>query len=205
VLLHRFPAGAPHEEELAHFLKSLAPKESESLSRFLTADELIRFSQLSAMPLEKAGVNRLIRLVDDLSPEVASLAGLNVPFARAVELIEKFEPNDMIEVVRRCSTEVAAAILRSIPPDRREPVFSHFEGESREALLKQFSDHKNIDPTAILDSIVQTSVRVCLNRGLQELLLLWLSEARLLLSRAQYQALMASIREEASGLITKKT
>jgi hypothetical protein len=37
--------------------------------------------------------------------------------------------------------------------------------------------------------------------GLKDLLLLWLSEARSLLPRERYEALLDSIREEASGLI----
>jgi hypothetical protein len=202
VLLTRFPAtGGKDESLLASFLKSLAPKETEALSRHLSADELLRFSRLASAGGERASVNALISFVEEIGPEVATQAGLSVPIARAVELLEKFDPEHLSATVRECPLEVAGIILRSIPPETREEVFARFEGQAREDLLRHIAQPAPADPATKIPAIAESAVRVCLRAGLKDLLLLWLSEARSLLPRERYEALLNSIQEEASGLI----
>jgi hypothetical protein len=83
----------------------------------------------------------------------------------------------------------------------REEVFARFEGQAREDLLRHIAQPAPSDPAAKIPAIVESAVRVCMRAGLKDLLLLWLSEARSLLPRERYEALLDSIREEASGLI----
>lgn len=203
VLLQRFPVGSPAEQEaiLSSFLKSLAPKETEALSRHLSADDLLRFSRLASSTAERASVNALISFVEEIAPQVTTQAGLSVPIARAVELLEKFDPEHLSATVKECPLEVAGIILRSIPPETREEVFARFDGQAREDLLKHIAQPAPADPAAKIPAIAESAVRVCLRAGLKDLLLLWLSEARSLLPRERYDALLLSIREEASGLI----
>ena len=201
VLSRKFPHGGEEDLVFAGFLRSLAPKETEAMSRYLNADDLIRFSRLTSSAIERAGVNRLISFVDELGPEVAAQAGLTVPVARAVELIEKFDSEHLSQVVKECSVEVAAAILRGIPPEKREEVFARFEGPARESLLKQISAPTPADPATVVPAIVESAVRICVRGGLKDLLLLWVSESRTLLSKERHEALLLSIREEASGLM----